>query len=76
MMQGISLCDHVTEREPRQTSEVDKRCIYASSEHLKMINSFISYGITEDNLSSLMIVLWDGVAKKAKALFSNASASV
>ena len=54
----------------------DKRCIYASSEHLKMINSFISYGITEDNVSSLMIVLWDGVAKKAEALFSNASASV
>ena len=31
-----------------------------------MINLFISYGITEDNVSSLMIVLWDGVAKKAK----------
>ena len=46
----------------------DKRCIYASSEHLKMINLFISYGITEDNVSSLMIVLWDGVAKKAKSL--------
>jgi hypothetical protein len=38
-----------------------------------MINLFISYGITEDNVSSLMIVLWDGVAKKAEALFSNAS---
>ena len=49
-------------------SEVDKRCIYASSEYLKMINLFISYGITEDNVSSLMIVLWDGVAKKAKSL--------
>ena len=36
-------------------SEVDKRCIYASSEHLKMINLFISYGITENNVSSLMI---------------------
>ena len=33
-----------------------------------MINLFISYGITEDNVSSLMIVLWDGVAKKAKSL--------
>ena len=61
---------------PRQTSEVDKRCIYARREHLKMINSFISYGITEDNVSSLMIVLWDGVAKKVLTLFSNASASV
>ena len=53
---------------PRQMSEVDKRCIYARSEHLKMINLFISYGITEDNVSSLMIGLWDGVAKKAKSL--------
>ena len=35
-------------------SEVDKRCIYASSEHLKMINLFISYDITENNVSLLM----------------------
>ena len=50
-------------------SEVDKRCIYASSEHLKMINSFISYGITEDKMSLFIIGLWDGVAKKAKPYF-------
>ena len=53
---------------PRQTSEVDKRCIYASREHLKMINSFISYGITKDKMSLFIIGLWDGVAKKAKSL--------
>ena len=40
-----------------QMSEVDKRCIYASSEHLKMINLFISYGIEYPKVNQDFICL-------------------